>query len=612
MMLIASATTPQTAAVAVADAEQMPWRPSRVLSDFKAGRERARREQLAERETARAMADFRRSGARFGAVHGAIRTAVADLPGPAFATVSGLRSFGSPQPVAAGADVERGFAASATDRLSASWGTTSSGINADLEGALPTLRARSRDWAMNTDTGERFIELVADNIVGSAPPRLQVRAKLGNAGAAMDEAANQAVEDAWAAWCQAGRCEVTGQLSFAEVCRTVVAAAARDGEFLARRVRDSRTLFHGFTLQLLDVDRIDTARNLTRPVPGQASIRMGVEIDQLGRKQALWLHSAHPGDSGSGLAPRPVSARVDAKDLLHGFVLRRPEQVRGYPWAAAVLKRANTLDAYEQYAVVAAKIGAAKMGFYVTDKDAPSGETMSLEEYRDANGQLVQDVEAGMFEALPPGVTVETFNPDYPHQNYGTFVTDGKRGIAAGLNLAHHNLSGDMTGVNYSSARIAELAERRHWRALQGWFITAFVRPVFMDWLQMALLTGGITLPSGAALPADRFDKFASAASFQPPGWAWVDPQADIDAAVTAMGSDIRSLRQVCDENGIDMEDVLADNARLLDRYKALNLPLPEWLARQAAKPNNGANSAAGNSSNNSTNTNTAAQGAAA
>lgn len=539
----------------------VPFRPSRILESFVAERQALRRRQAIEGEHAANMAAFRRHGGGHVAQprRRAVDAAMATLPQPAFPVVNG----------------ERSFSGGATDRLTAGWLAINTGINADLEAALPTLRARSRDWAMNTDMGERYLALVADNIVGSDVPRLQVRAKL--ADGSQDEAANTAIEQAFAWWCRRGNCEVTGEMSFAEVCRAVVECAARDGEFLLKQLRDRR-LVHGYALQLLDVDRIDSAQNFSPAVQGANAIRLGVEIDPMGRKQALWLHAVHPGDAGAGLAPKGTSGRVPSDQLLHGFVRRRPEQVRGYPWCAAVLRGAGELQQYKGFAMVAARVGAAKMGFYVADKDVVT-DGMSLEQLKEATGELIQDVEAGMLEALPPGVDFKSFDPDYPHQNYSAFFDHGQRDLAAGLNVAHHNLTGNMTEVNYSSARIAELSERRHWRGLQRWLIESFVRPVFEGWLRMALLTGSIRLPSGAALPADRFDKFSAASSFQPPGWAWVDPEADIKAAATAMTYDLRSLRQVSDEQGVDLDDVLQDKAALVKAYQAASLPVPAWLA---------------------------------
>jgi lambda family phage portal protein len=549
------------------DLGALPLKPSRILTQFAADRERQRREQQAQRERMAELAQWRAFG-RARPARAAGRHALS-MPQPAFAVVSGIPAAGAQRE-------QRAFAAGGYDRLTAGWTGAGSSINADLEGALPTLRARSRDWVQNTDVGERFVELVCDNVVGTDVPRLQVRVQFGSGRS--DERLNQAVERAWQRWCERGACDVTGTLSFYELCRQALAAAARDGEMLLRRVR-SASLPWGYALQLLDVDRID--HTLNRAPAGGNAVRMGVEIDALGRPLALWLHGRHPSDSGA-LAPRALSERVPMQQLIHEFVRKRPEQLRGYPWAAAVLKRAATLASYEEYALVAAKIGAAKMGFYTVDKDAVDPDDLSWGAVKDATGQLVQDVEAGLLEALPPGVDFKSFDPEYPHANFGAFVTQCLRGIAAGLNVAHHNLSGDMSGVNYSSARIAELAERRHWRALQRWFLDAFVRPVFRDWLAVALLGGRVRYANGTPVAPDRFDDIADSAVFQPQGWAWVDPQADIEAAIAAAGSDMRSLRQICDEQGVDMDDVLMDNRRLLDRYRELGLAPPAWLARQA------------------------------
>lgn len=552
------------------DLAAAPYKPSRVLTQYASSCEAARRQAAAQRDTAAAMADFRRF-ASGRPQRKALDAMLADLPQPAFAQVSGQRAFAANQDAQ-----ERNFSAAGTDRLTAGWQVFNTGINADLEAALSTLRARSRDWMMNTDMGERYGALVADNIVGADAPRLQMRVKLAG-GDDFDDVVNAAVEQAWAEWCERG-CEVTGQLTFGQVCRMIAEGTARDGEFLARQVRGAGYP-HGYSLQMLDVDRIDTARNVAPALPGGNGIRLGVEIDALGRKQALHLTYGHPGDPGAGIGPALTSDRVPMQHLLHGFVQRRQEQVRGYPWASAVLRRANMLDGYEQYAMVAARVGAAKMGFYTTSAEAAAGVEMTWEQLRQATGELVQDVEAGMLEALPPGVDFKGWDPAYPHQNYTSFVDDSRRSLSAGLNVAHHSLSGNMSGVNYSSARIAELSERRHWRALQRWMVAAFVRPVFEGWLAGALLTRSITMPDGSPVGSERLSELARAASFQPPKWDWVDPQGDTASAAMEMTYDMRSPYAISDQMGIDLDETLQDKARLLRRYRALGLPVPAWMA---------------------------------
>lgn len=90
-------------------------------------------------------------------------------------------------------------------------------------------------------------------------------------------------------------------------------------------------------------------------------------------------------------------------------------------------------------------------------------------------------------------------------------------------------------------------------------------------------------MPSGATLPAERATKFLQAASFQPKSWDWVDPKADGEAAVLKLSNGLRSARQIADEQGVDLEEVMVDTARQIERYSAMGLPLPAWL--QAAQP---------------------------
>lgn len=543
---------------------------SGVLRAFKSWMQQQRRERELGREQQQAAAEFRRFGGSSRMMPP--RIASASLPQPGFPRVSG----------------QRAFAAAASSRLTSGWGAFATGINADLEGALAALVARSRDWAVNTDLGRRYVSLVQNNVPGATGPTLQVRAK--NADGKLDEAANAAIEAAWSDWCSYGNCDVTGRMSFADVCRTVIACDARDGEHLVRKVR-GRAYSYGFRLQVLDVDRIATNVAISQADRGNV-VRLGVEINSLGRCVALHLMSAHPGDPGAGAAPSVITQRVPIDELLHGFIQERPEQVRGYPWAAAVLLSADQLATYKQYALVAAKVGAAKMGFYTTSVDAMK-EGTDWDHLKDATGALVQDVEAGMLEALPPGVTFQSFDPDYPHQAFEPFVNGHERGVATGLNVAHHNLTGNMTGVNFSSARIAELGERSHWRGLQTWHIGTFVRPVYAEWLRMALVTQSIRLESGAPLPVERFDKFYAASEFQGRSWEWVDPKNDMEAAEFALRNDMRSLRQINDQQGVDTDAILVDKQSLIKRCQDLDIPLPGFLqpkagAAAAPAPTNG------------------------
>lgn len=443
-----------------------------------------------------------------------------------------------------------GFAGGAVGRLTASMASWSGALNADLDGSLVVMRARARQLAANNEYGRRFLSLVAANIVGHGEtPKLQVRAYFsGQAGKppTLDKAANDAIEIAWYNWWRSA--DIAGRLTWPHLMRVAAKGAARDGEALVRIIR-RRDLTNGIALQLLEADRLDETLNIATP---SRTIRQGVEIDATGRPVAYWIKTAHPGERYA--AGGPEVERIPASDIIHLYLPERAEQVRGYTWFHAILLRAHQLAGFNDAAVVAARIGASKIAALERAEEAPDA-TASL-----ADGQtgaaFHMNVEAGEMFELPPGYKLNSWDPEYPHANFESFVKAAMRGISSGLDVATHNLSGDMTDVNYSSARIAELAEREQWMVLQDWFIGTLVERVYREWLALALLRGDIAFASGKTLPADKYEKFASASAFRGRRWRWVDPAKEIEAYKEGVALGVTSRTRIAAEQGDDFDDI--------------------------------------------------------
>jgi lambda family phage portal protein len=451
-----------------------------------------------------------------------------------------------------------GFAGGGVNRLTSSLATWSGAVNADLDGSLVILRARARQLAQSNEYGRRFLTLCATNIVGRAGPKLQVRAykdqRDPNKPTVLDKSANDAVEIHWDKWGKTA--DITGKASFSHLVRMAVKAVARDGEALVRIVR-RRELSYGLALQLLEADRLDESINIAT---GSRIIRQGVEIDTTGRPVAYYIKTHHPGDRQAGASATSIE-RVPANDIVHLFLPERAEQVRGYTWFHAILLRAAQLHGFNEAAVTAARIGASKI--VALERSEESADlTASMAD--GAQGPALQmNVEAGEMFELPPGYKLSSWNPEYPHSNFDSFVKTAMRGISSGLDVATHNLSGDMTDVNYSSARIAELAEREVWMVLQDWLIFTLVEPIYQEWIAIALLRGDITFEvSGKSLPADKLAKFANASRFQGRRWRWVDPSKEINAFKEAVDLGITSRTRIAAEQGDDFEDVLDELAQ--------------------------------------------------
>jgi lambda family phage portal protein len=199
----------------------------------------------------------------------------------------------------------------------------------------------------------------------------------------------------------------------------------------------------GFALQVIDIDRLDT-KLVRAPERGLNEIKMGVEVNAFGRAVAYWLRPYHPGEMflvDSAITGSHV--RVPADEIQHVYRADRPEALRGIPWMHSAMIRLNHLGAYEEAAVIAARVGAAKMGFFTTPDGQPPGDG------EDAEDVPFTEVEPGAFGSLPTGTEFTPFNPDYPHQMFADFVKANLRGISSGMGVAYHALANDLTSVSF-------------------------------------------------------------------------------------------------------------------------------------------------------------------
>ena len=466
----------------------------------------------------------------------------------------------------------RSIDAGTISRLTQSWSGATGSIDRDIYAKLETARNRSRDLSYNNDYMRKFLALCRTNIVGPNGFALQVRANFPDGTA--DKTGNDAVEAAFWRWAKRGNCEVSGKFSLTQLQQLITQAVARDGEALVRKVY--RGLF-GFQLQLVDIDRLNTSKNVD--LKNGRIIKMGVELSDMGAPVAYHLKRRHPGDSLGFNLISGDDERVPAEDIYHIGIFERPEQTRCLPWAVSAILRLEHLGGYEEAAVVAARCGAAKMAYWTQGE----GTSESFADSTDSTGQLFTDFEPGQIGIAPNGAELKSVDWKYPHEQYDVFVKACVRGIASGIGVAYSSLSNDLTEVNYSSIRAGVIDERDGWMTMQGWQIESFNEPMFGDWLRMALLSGQAKTATGGTITPDKFDKF-NVPEWRGRRWQWVDPKNDIEAAVTSVNEGLRSRREIAAEQGRDLEAVFDDIAteNAMAKEKGITLGV------KPAKVNNG------------------------
>jgi lambda family phage portal protein len=236
--------------------------------------------------------------------------------------------------------------------------------------------------------------------------------------------------------------------------------------------------------------------------------------------------------------------------MIHAFVIRRGNQTRGVPFFVSAMSRMNMLGGYEEAELAAARMAACKMGFFVSK----TGEEYTGK--RNATSGAVETVvEPGTMDQLPEGVDVKVVDWQHPSNNFENFVQQMVRGMAVGLDVSYASLAGDLRQVNFSSIRQGTLDERDAWRALQTFAIDHICRPIYADFVVMALLSRRL------ALPASGLDDYVNGVVFQARGWTWVDPLKDVEADLAALGGCLTTLADVCAARGKDWRDVVDQQA---------------------------------------------------
>lgn len=451
-------------------------------------------------------------------------------------------------------------------------------VNEDVRWDLRGLVNHSRQQAQNNDYLKAYLAMVRRHIVGPQGIRMNAVARDPNGN--LDKVANQMIQDAWVDWGRVGNPTIDGAHSWLSLQWLAAETVARDGNMIVRAYRGKGFGRYAYQVQPLEIDHL--AFDSNRTANDGSVVRMGVEFDKFGRPVAYLLYRRHPGETSRESLAREV-VRVPASDVVLLFRPERPGQVLGVPWSYTALRRLNMLRGYEEAAITAARVGAAKMGFYTQQKDEDHYRPdASLDQQEStATGHLIREVEPGLIEALPPGVDYKEHNPAYPSGEIEPFMKVVLRGAAAGLGVSYASLANDLSSANFSSLRAGQAEERDEWRTLQTWMAQGLHEKIAQSWLEMALLSGAI------ALPFAKIEKFR-AFQWRPRGWAYVSPTDESNANQREMASMLRAPQEIVAERGADLDEVfeqMAEAKALAESYGLVFNPMPPGHETGPAAP---------------------------
>ena len=454
-------------------------------------------------------------------------------------------------------------------RYEQSWVNTPNTADSLIYKSWTTLVARSREQAENNDHARKFIQMIRDNVAG--PNGFVLNAQIKDPNGKPDVLASQAIEEAFAIQSEIGNFETTGTMSRIDVERIAMSTLVKDGEAIAIMRFGSDLSPFGFSIQLVDPYLLNPIHFSKEPNGNY--VRHGIEYNAEGKAVAYHFREYDERlESYIGYTTREKYTRIDAKYVIHVFVPEIVGQKRGLPWMRTALGRLRMLSAFEDAALVNARIGACKMGFF-RDQDADPSELESLP----------MDAEAGVFENIGNKEFV-SFNPQFPDPFIGQFTQSILRSVASGLGISYNNLASDLTNVNFSSIRQGTLEDREFYKGLQTWFSNAWCMKIYKAWLEVALLSGMITV-NNRPLKIERRTKYQSV-SFQGRRWSWIDPQSEMQANERAIANNLKSRSEVIRDAGGDPEDTFMEIQRETEMQDKLGItPLPPAGSSVPATP---------------------------
>ena len=384
--------------------------------------------------------------------------------------------------------------------------------------------SRARWFAINTPEGAGMVNAFSSNLVSDGPSIRPVT---------LDKSLREQLVAGFGEFWD--RCDIEGHSDLGGILQRLAWLLFVDGEFFVHLSADPET--SELRLRILSPEQIGGVPDQILDDGGR--VVAGIEFDGAGRRVAFHVRE----NVDVPLATALTIRRIPADDICHVFEPKFAGQVRGLSHFAAAATTLSEVAALRDALLARAKTGALFGGVIYNPNDNGAATTTGDEEL---------SLEPGGMVKAPPGWQVEF--PDPPSTDGAVdFLRSQIRAISAAAGIPYELVSGDLSQVNYSSARLGLLEFRRRMTSLQRTLIVArFLQPVWRRHLLLEGLSGRLSMAVALTTKAE----------FVFPGWAQIDPLKETNADIRAIDARIKSRFEVISARGRDPEAVDAEIAQ--------------------------------------------------
>lgn len=452
---------------------------------------------------------------------------------------------------------ERDYAAARGGRRNKSWSGRSTSANAEISSSLSRVRDRAHEFVRDHWAGRRILDVLVSHAIGTG---IQTTVDTGS------DRINGRINSALQRWMQ--RPDVEEVLDWPGMQALAMRGMAEGGETVIRHLPQS---LDGpgrgipFRVQGLEGAVIDTSRDRLMT---DGSARLGVGLGEYGRRTGLWLHPDHPGEA---TLAGTRSRFVEWDDLCHVYRMERFGQVRGISWFAAILLDGKELMDLREAVVAQERTRACFAGFIHRSN---GGANPLSGQSRNEDGQSFTRIEPGMLVDI--GDAEITFATPHGSSTFIDVYRTGLQAMAAGAGITYDQLTGDLTGANYSSLRAGKIEFRRLIEQIQ-WLclVPMLIEPTIRRAVELGDMAGMYRIPRAG------FELKHIMPAVEP-----IDPKKDLEADILAVRACRMAPQEFITAWGRPWQEVVRDTASFFEFLD--NQPTAIGLDIDGRRPRNG------------------------
>lgn len=431
------------------------------------------------------------------------------------------------------------------------------------------VQARARALALNSPNVAGALRKIANNVVFTG---IMPQVQLKDASGKRLRTYNAAIENEFRIWAEA--------VDFFEMQLLGVRHLWLDGGYLIY-MHIEPVLFDAGLVplrpQLIELDALD--RSVHGVLPNGNIAFYGQEYTPQGTIAAYHIVKRTPFGFQTCIASNE-RIRLDAAQCHKVMLRERIGQTMPISWMASVIMTMHDFNEYQSSERIAARLAAA-FGVFVTlpaqdmggnylDGSPVGGTLGALAGGHTTSGSIIAPekfIGTGRIDVLPPGADISIAKADRPGQTFEPYSRTTLRNASAGFCMSAEAYSNDYSAASYSSARSASLEERRGYRVQQHLVSLKHNAPIWREWCNLRSTFGMGDEAHGKVLPV----------RWQVPGWQWVDPAKDANAAETKLRLGLTTRRDLCAEAGVDFDEVLEGLAEERAELLARGLDPEPW-----------------------------------